>query len=68
MYQVLKERKVLSWFLLLFILLFLIRKLLNVEEEGESVSQNDIAIVDFEIIQELEELYEDDEEEYHLNW
>ena len=68
MYQVLKERKVLSWFLFLFILLFLIRKLLNVEEEGESVSQKDIAIVDFEIIQELEELYEDDEEESHLNW
>jgi len=40
---------------------------LNVEEEGESVSQKDIAIVDFEIIQELEELYEDDEEESHLN-
>ena len=38
-----------------------------VEEEGESVSQNDIAIVDFEIIQELEELYEDDEEESHFN-
>ena len=38
-----------------------------VEEEGESVSQKNIAIVDFEIIQELEELYEDDEEESHLN-
>ena len=37
------------------------------EEEGESVSQKDISIVDFEIIQELEELYEDDEEESHLN-
>ena len=37
-----------------------------VEEEGESVSQKDIAIVDFEIIQELEELYEDDEENPEL--
>lgn len=30
--------------------------------EGESVNQIDIAKVDAEIIQELEELYEDDEE------
>ena len=31
--------------------------------EGESVNQRDINKVDLEIIQELEELYEDDEEE-----
>ena len=30
-----------------------------VEGEGESVSQKNIAIVDFEIMQELDELYED---------
>ena len=36
-------------------------------EEGESVSPKDIAKVDFEIIQELEELYEDNEEEELIN-
>ena len=41
----------------------IVNKKIELIEEGESVSQNDIAKVDLEIIRELEELYEDEEED-----
>ena len=39
------------------------KKIIDYVEEGESVSEKNIAIVDAEIIQELEELYLDEDEE-----
>ena len=39
------------------------KKIIDYVEEGESISQKDIAKVEAELIAELEELYEDYEEE-----
>ena len=39
------------------------KRIIDYVEEGESVSQKDIQKVDLEIIQELKELYNDEDEE-----